>query len=321
MFVASIFSVALLAVAIPGRSMADSIIAETETSISTGTNSTSSGEVTITHNTTGWGLFLLGIKERLSLLTTFDPVAKAEKALKFAEERGKIAEELASKTDDAKAQERLDRMLKRSQELEDQVDKVKDKLTDNPDARAKLLLKNLLNFKEHKEEVFSKIEEKATPEQLEKLKSFRSQAEEKGKALINALQNAKLPEDIRAHLEEVKAKIEAQQQKVKEFQEEQKALLDRVKSGDESAKEELKTLRDDRKAEVEADNKTQSETRGSVSSTKPLVRPLFKQEIRKVENRLQVKPEERMKREEEMEKKLRLRQERDSTSTQTSESE
>lgn len=247
-----LIALALTFTTVPGR-----LSAQTDATVSAGTSvavsegdevdSTTSGETT---KPTRWRLFFLGVKERLSLLTTFDPVAKAEKALKFAEERAKIAERLADKTDDPKAQERLDKILKRSEELGEQADKIKDKLLENPDARGKLLLKNLLNFKEHKEEVFLKLEEKLSPEQLEKLKELRTQSEDKGKTLMNALENANLPEDVRSHLEEVKARIDEHQEEVKDFQEAQKALLGRIKSGDESAKEKLKTLREKRGLEI-----------------------------------------------------------------------
>lgn len=319
MFLVSLFSVALVFSTMPGRIQAQTDTVESDTSVSVsvsdGTSSTASGEVVKASNTSGWGLWLRGIKERVSLLTTFDPVVKAEKALKFAEERSKIAEMLAGKTDDIKAQERLKKVLERTQKLEDQADHVKDKLLDNPDARAKMLLKNLLNFKEHKEEVFRKFEEKLTPDQLEKLKTVRTEAEDKSKALINALQNVNLPEDVRTHLEDVKAKIEEQREQVKEFRDEQKVLLDRIKSGDESAKEELKTLRDDRKEEIKTNVKTRIENRNT-SSTKPIIKPLLKQEIRqeirKEENRLNKRPEERkesIKRELEEKNILRARQE------------
>lgn len=270
----------------------------TDTSVSKDTSSTTSGEDV---PTSGWGLFWFGVRERFSLLTTFDPVAKAQKALNFAEERQKIAEKLSTKTDDPKIQERLDKMLERAQQLEDKADSVKDKLLNNPDARAKLLLKNLLDFKANKEEMFSKLEEKLTPDQLEKLQTLKSQAEEKGKALLNALENSNIPEDVKAHLEEVKARIEAHQAEVKQFQDAQKALLDRIKSGDESAKEELKTLREDRADEIKSNTEERREDRQefrqtirtNTSTTRPVMRVLEKREDRREGMNTTTRPESR----------------------------
>ncbi len=254
---------------IPGRVSAQVDPAIITTSQGDEASSTTSGEAV---KPTRWGLFFLGVRERIALLTTFDPVAKAEKALKFANERANLAERLADKTDDPKVEERLDKMLKRASELEERADRVKDTLLENPDARAKLLLKNLLNFKEHKEEVFSKIEEKATPEQLERIKNMREQAEEKNQALMNALENSNIPEEVREHLEKVKDRIKEQQQKVEEFKEEQKELLDRIQAGDESAKEELETLRRERADEM----RQRASERNVSTSTERNIRPLEK---------------------------------------------
>ncbi len=278
-----------------------SVEVESQVEVSADTSSTASGEET---STSPWKLFVLGVRERLSLLTTFDPVKKAEKALKFAEERTKIAEKLAEKADDPKVQERLDKVLKRAASLEERADSVKDRLLDNPDARKKLLLKNLLNFKEHKEEVFSKLEEKLNPEQVEKLKQLHSQAEEKSKALLNALENENLPEEIREHLEGVKAKMEENKKEAEEFRGAQQELIDRIKSGDEAAKEELQTLREDRAAEIKVNVEERVEKREQLkenlkvnaSTTRPQVRPIknnLEGEEKKVESRSETRPQVR----------------------------
>ncbi len=233
----------------------------TETSSDVTASSATSGEAEASDEVSGWGLFFLGIRERVSLLTTFDPVKKAEKALKFAEERTRIAEKMAEKTDDPKVQARLDRVIKRAGELEERADSVKEKLLENPDARAKLLLKNLINFKEHREEFFSKLEKKLTPEQLERVENMRLQAEQKRQELLNSLENSTIPEEVREHLKEVKARIEDHVEEVQEFRNEQKVLLDRIKSGDDSAKEELQTLREDRRTEIKINIEERKEGR------------------------------------------------------------
>jgi hypothetical protein len=266
-------------------------------------SSSTSGEVGMT----GWNLFWFGVRERVSLVTTFDPVKKAEKALKFAEERTKIAERLADITENPKAEERINTMLERAARLEQQADKVKDKLLENPDARAQLLLKNLINFKERKEEVFLKLEEKLAPEQLERLENLRSQAEEKSRSLMNALENANIPEEVREHLEQVKMRIEEHREQVELFRDEQKELLDRVKSGDDTAKEELETLREDRAAEIKLNVEERQERRieSNTSTTSSTIRlrregvekreemPQKERLERRIENRLRpVLPEQ-----------------------------
>jgi hypothetical protein len=261
-----IFSLGLIFSSVPRVVSAEAVQTAAEVSVEVAVDPTTSGEASISDESSGWKLFFLGVRERLSLLTTFDPVKKAEKALQFAEERTEIAERLANKTDDPQAQERINNILERAAKLEEQADKVKDKLLENPDARAQLLLKNLLNFKERKEEVFLKLEEKLTPEQLERLQNVRTQAEEKSRSLMNALENSNIPEEVRAHLENVKARIEEHQEEVKEFRDEQKELLDRIKSGDESAKEELQTIREERAAEIKLNVEERQENRAEVKN-------------------------------------------------------
>ncbi len=212
------------------------------------TSSTASGEVT---KTSGWNLFFLGVKERISLLTTFNPINRAEKALKFADERTKLAETLADKTDDPKMQEKVQKMMERAEELSRKAEEQKDKLLTNPDVRAKQTLKNILNFQEQKEGVYSKLEEKLTPDQLKRFQELMKNAEEKRRTLLNALENSKIPEDVREHLKEVKERIEMHRATTSAFVSEQKALLDRIKEGDDSAKEELKNLREERQKTLE----------------------------------------------------------------------
>lgn len=281
--IALFFSLGLIFSSVPRVVSAEAVQTSAEVSGEVSVDPTSTGETSTSDEPSGWKLFFLGVRERLSLLTTFDPIKKAEKALKFAEERTQIAERLAERTDNPKAQERIDSILKRAGKLEEQADKVKDTLLDNPDARAQLLLKNLLNFKEHKEEVFLKLEEKLTPEQLERLKNIRTQAEEKSRSLMNALENSNIPEEVREHLESVKAKIEEHQEDVKQFREEQKALLDRVQAGDESAKKELQTLREERAAEIKLN--VEEKTTTTPSAERKLER--VKEEILKKQQILQ----------------------------------
>ena len=58
-----------------------------------------------------FGLFFRGIKEQVSLITTINPVKKAEKQLQFAEERMKIAEKIIASSDNAASQEKAAKMI------------------------------------------------------------------------------------------------------------------------------------------------------------------------------------------------------------------
>jgi len=76
-----------------------------------------------------FGLFWLGLKERVSIALTLDPVKKAEKQVEFAEQRMKIAEKIAEKTDDPEVQAKVQKMVDRAQELLAKVEEKKDKFS------------------------------------------------------------------------------------------------------------------------------------------------------------------------------------------------
>jgi len=219
---------------------------------------------TITEVPSGFGLWFRGVRERVSLVFTFDIVKKAEKQLKFAEERQQIAERILEKSDDPKAQERAAKVLERSQQLIERVEARKEKLLENVDERTQRLFRNVATHAERADEMFDRMEQKLPEEALVRMQELRQRAGEKNARLLNAINNEHVPEAVREHLQEVKDRIEAHAEEVKTFREETKMLREAVKEGDETAREVLKAVQDDRREEIkvrEEERKTMMETR------------------------------------------------------------
>lgn len=200
---------------------------------------------------TGWGLFWRGVRERVSVAFTFDPVKKAEKQLVFAEERMAIAEKIAENTDNENAQERAEKMVERAQEFMAKVGENKDKWLEEGGERAEKLFKNVATHQVRVQKSFDRIELNLPEDKLEKWDELREKAEEKGQNFVNALQKGNVPEQVREHLENVKQRVENHLETVKQYRDEKKELLEAVKSGDENAKEGLEVLHEERKQELE----------------------------------------------------------------------
>lgn len=193
-----------------------------------------------------WGLFWLGLRERVSVTLTLDPVKKAEKLVDFANQRMNIAEAVSEKAKDNPAlQDQAEKMMGRANKLMQRVTERKDSLLKKNDEKAQKLLEKAGDQIIYRERVLNKLEEKFDNNRLEKIKALREEAKVDGEKLLNAVGTENMPADAKAHLEEVRKKIEEQREEVKQFVEEKKVLLEKIKSGDEQAKEDLKKLQED----------------------------------------------------------------------------
>lgn len=201
-----------------------------------------------------FGLFWLGLKERVNIALTLDPVKKAEKQVKYAEQRIKLAEKIAENSDDPNVQEKVQSMIDRAQELMAKIEERKDTLLANPDERAQRLFKNIATHQENKETLLDKIEthlqDKLTPEQLQKFEDLRQSGLGKAQGILRALENPNMPEDVKDKLQEVKDRIDIKATEMAEFRGEQKQILEDIKNGVDGAKDALKDLRESRQEEI-----------------------------------------------------------------------
>ena len=198
-----------------------------------------------------WALFVRGLRERLSEWTTFDPTAKAEKQLQFAEERQAIAEKILAESTDDEERARAERMLEWANRYMEKIDARKDKWIEKRDERSERLMRNIAKHELRRGQLFDRIEEKLDEklpeEKIERLRTLQERGSEVNKRLLNALENENISEAVREHLEAVKARIEAHAEAVSSFREKRQELLEAAKAGDASATATLKNLWEERK--------------------------------------------------------------------------
>lgn len=199
----------------------------------------------------GLGLWWRGMRERVAVATTFNPVKKAEKQLKFAEERLQIAKTIAEKSDDPKVQEKAEKMVARANVFMQRVEERKDKWMEKKDERSERLLKNIATHELRREKIMDRLEEKLPEDKLEKIREHRAKALEQGERLLNAINNENAPDKVRQHLQNVKIRIETRSAEVKEFRVKAAELKAKAEAGDVNAKTELKNLREERKENVQ----------------------------------------------------------------------
>jgi len=219
-----------------------------------------------------WGTFWQGVKEQVTLWTTIDPVAKAEKLNEFAEKRMVMAQALAEKAENnPKLQERAQKMVEKAEKFMQQITDRKDKIAEKQTERAQKVLQKAAEQSLHRQEIINKIEEKLSPENLQKLEAIRLRGLENSQKIIEVIGSENVSEETKAHLEEVKAKIETHLLEVKTFVEEKKVLLEKAQQGDETAIEELKAIhqervqtREERKEEVKTMMEEKREVRKEV---------------------------------------------------------
>lgn len=197
-----------------------------------------------------FGLWWKGVKEKVSIGLTFNPIKKAEKQLQFAEERMKLAELMAQKSKDQKVQARIHRAIGQAQEMMEKVEARRERLLQQKDEQAARLLRNIATHQIRREAVMDKIEEKLPEGAIEKFDELRDKGMMQERRLLNAINNENAPAEVREHLQAVKDRIEAHAEEIKLFRERRAELMDEFKAGDEAVKEqtkeEMKELRQDR---------------------------------------------------------------------------
>ncbi len=197
------------------------------------------------------GLWWLGVKEQVSLMVTTDPLNKAEKQLAYAEARLQLAEKLAQNTEDPKQQERLENMIEKAKAYIEQAEERKADWMEKKDERAEKLRERLADHHLKREEALDRIEDRLPEEKREQFDHKREELRNQSRRLLEATDNEQLPEPVRAHLLDVKARIEAQAALMAEFSLEKKELLEQAQQGDASAKAQLEALREEQRQKAE----------------------------------------------------------------------
>lgn len=234
------------------------------------------------------GLLLLDMRERIALFTAFNPVTRAERAVRFAEERTRIAEILSERVNtDSQVYERIEIMLERSEELTRRAEMHRERVLERVGERSDSVIERLLTVREQREKILSTLEERVSSERLEQVRMMREDAENQSKALLNALENQRIPERVQTHLEAIKNRMEVHRTNMQEFREAQQEILERLREGDTNAREELRILQDERREDIRdradmikntnldqpADNRPQVQVRPEPQEVRPAPMP------------------------------------------------
>lgn len=207
---------------------------------------------------TSWGLFWRTVRERVAVVTTFDPIEKAGKQLQFAEERMRLAQLIAEKApEDSKMQERAEKMINKANAFLQRIEEKKEIFAKTDNERSRRLLKNITTHTLNREAVANKIEEQLKPEQLERFTKLREENSAQSRRLLQALSNENIPAEVKARLETVKTRIETHADEVRTFREEKRELLEKAATGDDAARMEL---RDANRERLEIRGEQQEET-------------------------------------------------------------
>lgn len=224
----------------------------------------------ITEAPSALGLWWRGVKENVSLALTFDPVKKAEKNLKYAEERMQIAEKFSDLGENVKNQiknqEKIQQNIEKAQKFMKKVELKKEKwLGDKNQEKVNNLINNIASHQVRKEVIFDKLEEKLSSNEdnqqngkidknkeleLEKIIDLRDKGLKNSQRLINAINNKNISENVKEHLQGVKEKIKAHSMEIDNYKKVKEQLKSKAKEGVKDISEDLKSLIKERKEQI-----------------------------------------------------------------------
>lgn len=189
----------------------------------------------------GFGLWWRGVKEAVDLTFTFDAGEKAQKRLKYAEERMQMAGSLAG-SNDPKAQKRIESLVGKAEKNMAKIEKTRDKWFDSDNKNSQQLVGNIVRHNLNRDAIMDRLESQLPEDGLGRIREVREQGLESSTRLMNALENENIPKAVKGHLQSVKKNIERQASEVKQYRIDKKDLLEKRKAGDQTADGRLKQL-------------------------------------------------------------------------------
>lgn len=208
----------------------------------------------ITEAPSGFGLFWRGVRERVSTALTFDPVKKAEKQLRYAEERRQIFEVMMQNAETEEQREKAAAHLERSQAFMEKVEDRREKWADSTDEeRLRRLRANMVKSHVRRENLFDRLEERLPEERVEKLEALRLRAQDRADKLLERVENKDgLSPAEKAKLKRVRKHVAEKKEDLKELQERRDAIKEQWKDATpEERQEKLQELREERKEKIE----------------------------------------------------------------------
>lgn len=197
-------------------------------------------------STNPWALRWRNFREPIQLLFTFDPVKKAEKAIRFAEERQIIAEKIIEAGASEEAVERAEELLERAQELAERAQERAEEFLENPDDRAQRLIRNLTAFDVRGEDRLDRIEGRVPEEKLEDFYAFRDRVTDRAAKVQERIENSdRIPEELQERAAERKEALLKRRELQDSFREELRAIT--ADGVDDDEKEALHDLLEQRR--------------------------------------------------------------------------
>ncbi|MBT3816739.1 MAG: hypothetical protein HOE80_04310 [Candidatus Magasanikbacteria bacterium] len=197
-----------------------------------------------------FGLFWRGIRERVNIGLTFDPVKKAEKQLRYAEERLHLAEVIATNATDEKVKAQAEKMVERAETLMKRIEEKADVLLEKKGEKVEKLLERVANHQVNRERILDGLEEKLPVETADRLRERREDMQVRAQDFLDKVIKGEQGKNIREHVESVKNVIQEKHEQLLEYKEEHRGLLQEIKDGSEEAVEKLKALREKRQEAV-----------------------------------------------------------------------
>ncbi len=233
--------------------------------------------VDVTEVPSGFGLWWRNVREQVSVSFTLDPLKKAEKQLRFAEERRQIFEAMIEDAETDEQRVRAEKQLEKSQEYLEKVEERRDKWANATEVeRAEMIQQNIEKSHIRRENLFDRLEEKLPAERIAKLQEMRVKAEERGQKL---LENIEQKEGLTS---EQKARMIL----IREHVAEKKEELNIIKEARTQLEEDLKDASpEERKASMEA---FQEERRANIKEQQDQVQELLEKR-KKLTEELKVK--------------------------------
>lgn len=196
----------------------------------------------------GFGLLWQDVRERVSLMFTFDPVDKAEKRIMYAERRMEMAQQLVANESEA-LQQRGQHMIERAEQYMARVEQKKETWVQKAEERTERIAQRIGDYQEHREYVMDILENTAPEDRAEAIQALREEFSAQGTRLLNALDNENIPEQVREHLTEVKERIETHAQEVQVHRERVQELKKEKPSVD--VDPEIQQIREERREHVQ----------------------------------------------------------------------
>ena len=143
-------------------------------------------------------------------------------------------------------------MIEKAQRFLDKVEVKKDKWSkDKSREKIDKLVANIATQQSNNDVIMDELEKKLSGDGAQTVGDLREKGAAASSRLLGAIANEDISAETKAHLEEVKARIEAHAAEVTQYNADKKVLQEKIQNGDASAKEDLQSLKAERQTQIQ----------------------------------------------------------------------